>query len=173
MNNRAEILLADLGAAIAKCRNGDSTAALELAEVLKSKLSRIDLMEFDCASRCELLNALAFGLGDPKPRPIVWQHIVDITGDNVESALDAELVIAIYELAAEPPGVSWFLQLLFSLEHDKQRRWIIFEAHRSWPKLLLRHINQYSSGAISRSEYDSWLGAQGFVITPSGLRRPR
>jgi hypothetical protein len=84
--------------------------------------------------------------------------------------LDVDLIIAVYELAAEPPGVPWFLKLLFSLESDSQKRWVIFEAHRSWPKLFLKHIQQYSSGAINTEEYQRWLASKDLIMTKAGLR---
>jgi hypothetical protein len=74
-----------------------------------------------------------------------------------EYGLGEDLVIATFELAAEPPEVPYFLELLFSLAKTPETRWAIFAAYRHFPDRFARHIRDYAHGSVTLQQYDAWL----------------
>lgn len=123
--------------------------------------------------RLAYFNELAAALSPEATREIVWDYLLSLTAGDPADEIDSELIIAVFELLAEPPDVPDLLTLLFSIESQPRMKWIIFAAHRRWPRLFRKHIAQYSKGAITHEEYVEWLGECGLKITNRGLRFDR
>ncbi len=144
-----------------------------LLEELFAENPRSLIVEQSLEDRLRYFNALAAALSNRAVRDIVWDYLLSLTTEDRTEWLNSELVIAVFELLAEPPDVDASLSLLFSIETQPKRKWIIFEAHRRWPRLFRKHIDRYSNGAITHGEYVEWLRENGLEITKRGLRFSR
>jgi len=119
-----------------------------------------ELLDRSSDGRIDILNHLTWLLPNDRLRPVAWAAITDLArryplGD--EYGLGEALVIATFELAAEPPDVPSFLELLFSLAKTPETRWAVFAAYRHFPDRFERHVRDYAQGSITPQEYDAWL----------------
>ena len=165
----------DFSSVLARCeRLKYSHAALE--ELRNSQNRWVFHVEFrkgDTALRVHVLNWLASMLTIPEIRNVTWAIIVRLAEIGYEQTmphLRESLTIAVFELAAEPPEVPWFCELLFTLGESRNTKWALFEAYRRWPRRFKEHINRYGRGCISQKEYEDWLSWQGLRHTSCGLR---
>ena len=162
--DRAE---AEIERAASQCRseNYTATALSDLWDLIKSWTEHPDFItDTDSSLRSSVLNNITFLLEDDHLRQGVWSIIRDLAaqfGDDDPTGMGISITISTFEIAAEPPEVDYFLDLLFSLADQPSTRWAVFAAYEHYPWRLRPHARKYSKGCVSDEDCDSWLRTQG------------
>ena len=119
----------------------------------------------DSLLRVTVLNEITWLISDPIVGHQAWEYIRRIAKDLGQTDpydLRESWRFATFELAAEPPECSWFLEKLFTLAGDKDTRWAVFGAYENVPWRLRPHARKYSKGGITDKDCDQWLIEEGW-----------
>jgi len=147
---------------LCKQNNCSQESIAQLRATLLKWVNHPAFLEGDEAGimRAELLNQITWLIEDEIIGETIWRFIVSEAkklGQNDPYNLREEWRISTFELAAEPPEYSPFLEKLFSLAADADTRWAVFSAYENYPWRLRPHAHKYSNGLVSDEDVDNWL----------------
>ena len=166
MNDTAVRAETQIHEALHDCKGSDSLpeAASRLWEIFRHWMDHPEFRQGECMLRTVVLNELGSLLSHDLYRAAAWSLLSDLAAQYPEGdscGMPTSLVIAVFEVCAEPPEYPATLRLLFSLASNPKTRWATFAAYWHYPWRLRPHARKYSDGTVTEADCDGWLIERG------------
>ena len=138
----------------------DKNSRQSLWDLFDKWLNHTEFTQSSSYLRVVVLNELTFRLADEPLRFEAWDIFTSLAEKYSEDdpfGMRESLLVSTFEIFAEPPEVSYTLELLFRLAENPSTRWAVFEAYESSPWRFRPHLHKYGNNYISESNYNEWL----------------